>query len=111
MAITAQAIAGWVDTGKNLFALLRDLVLFLLLALLAGCPSVIGSRLTDAGLTEVDALGVKWKAQVEQSQRQTLAASAAVEQTQDKIDKVLTNLDKEIAKRPDLAPALEQLQR
>lgn len=109
MANGAAGLASWVDTGKNLFALLRDFVLFVLLALLAGCPQVIGSRLSQAGLTEVDALGVKWKAKVEESQKRTLAAGGAVDQTQAKIDQVLAKIDQTIAARPDLKTTLAPL--
>lgn len=109
MANTAADLASWVDTGKNLFALLRDCALFVLLALLAGCPQIIGSRLSEAGLTEVDALGVKWKAKVEESQKRTLAAGGAVDQTQAKIDQVLAKIDQTIATRPDLKETLAPL--
>lgn len=107
MADMAANLASWVDTGKNLFALMRDCALFVLLALLAGCPQEIGSRLKLAGFRQFDAFGVK--VTLEESQKRTLAAGGAVDQTQAKIDQILTKIDQTIAQRPDLQATLAPL--
>lgn len=104
-----ETIKNWTDAGKNLFALLRDLLLFLILLLLVGCPSTINKRLVDAGLTKIDGPGFGWQAKVRESKKEVLAAGAAVEQSKAQTEATLKKIDEILAAKPDLASVVDPL--
>ena len=60
--------------AKSLFELLRDLLIFAVLAMLFLIPGFVKDRLTHAGIQSIDAAGVKWQAQAEAAKVQTSAA-------------------------------------
>ncbi|MCY1648679.1 hypothetical protein OVA11_16905 [Caulobacter sp. SL161] len=57
----AKAADDYIAIGKNLLALLRDLVLVVLFLLLLLTPDFVGGRLAAAGFEEGDLMGFKWK--------------------------------------------------
>lgn len=61
-----EAIDTWTETGKNMLALLRDLMLVVLFLMLLFVPAVIGERLAAAGFEEGELLGFKWKKKAEE---------------------------------------------
>lgn len=99
----------WTEAGKNLFALLRDLLLFLVLLALVGCPQGIGDRLRKAGVSSLEGPGFKWQAEVKQAQKDALAAGAAVEQSKAQTEATIKKIDEIVAQKPELAPVVDSL--
>lgn len=61
------AFQGWVELGKAVMALLRDLGLAILLVLLLIWPAAIAGRLETAGFTEGTVGTFKWQSRVKDS--------------------------------------------
>nr|WP_295110887.1 hypothetical protein [uncultured Caulobacter sp.] len=58
---TTKAVDDYVNTGKNLLALLRDFVLVIIFLMLLTAPGFVGKRLAEAGFTKGKFLGIEWE--------------------------------------------------
>lgn len=104
------AIRSWVDIGKDLFALLRDLLLFLLLLIVVAFPTHVVERLREAQVSKIEGPGFSLEIQqVQQAKQEALAASAAVDQSKAQTDEALRKLDEIVAAKPELAPIVNPL--
>lgn len=56
-----------VDTGKNLFALLRDLIIFLLVVMLIATPACMREQLHEAGFVSGKVWEFEWRAEIQKS--------------------------------------------
>ncbi len=82
----------WLTMSKDAIAVIRELVLLLLVALLLLWPKVINVRLQDAGFTKADMMGLHWEKQIEAAATQTGEARQRVETIEHRIDSVRNGL-------------------
>lgn len=78
---------------KDTFALLRDLSLFIFLALLILFPDRFNTILSSAGIVEGDFLGIKWKRQLDKSDSQLIEASQKIEKLSENLKKTNQTLN------------------
>lgn len=71
-----QKARSLLDLIKDTLAILRDLFLFVLIILLIFRPGWMNSMLQRAGISEVNAFGVDWKARMESAAKQNLSAGS-----------------------------------
>lgn len=93
-------LSGFVATGKDLVAMLRDGMLLLIAVLLIGWPQTINSILVEAGFEEGSFAGVKWKAKLTQSDETLLKAQATIadlREQNEKLNKALSEVKSQIA--------------
>src|SRR5687768_8788018 len=69
-----------VETGKNLLALLRDVAIFSLIAMLLFWPHILDKKLTEARLSSFEGFGLKV---VREANKDSRAADTQVEQARD----------------------------
>ena len=100
MAEEANATPRWIRNGKDLVSLLRDVTVFALLVLLFFFPRVINRSLVDAGFTEGDLAGFKWKKEIRESTDQTKAVGETVSLLEGK----LSTLSEQLAALEGQAP-------
>ncbi len=101
-----DTVVKWTETGKNVFALARDLLIFLLLLLLVGCPAVINTRLRETGITSVDSFGVKWENEAIKATRQGVERVNEMERIQRAAQESVKQLEAIGKANPDIAPQL-----
>lgn len=101
-----------IAAGKDLVALLRDLALFLLAALLLLFPSKLNTLLTSAGFEEGSLVGFKWKAKLVDSDTALKEARATITDLQTQLDKTSKALGEAHARLndPALKDQLDKLQ-
>lgn len=88
MSEAAQVLAGpqrWIATGKDLLALLRDLVLVLLFLMLLIGPGFIGERLSRAGFEQGSLMGFTWKNRAKSFGAETIELKRALEVANQKL--------------------------
>lgn len=98
-----ERVKNSVDVGKSLFALLRDIAIFLLLLLLLAWPAAIQNRLREAGVKTAN-LGVV-TVEVERAQHESVAAFGEVSDTKASV----LNLLHEVEGNPSYAPLAGQI--
>lgn len=107
-------VKSWIETAQSLFTLLRDFSIFGVIGALVAVPGCMGQRLSDAGITQIDAGFVEWKAQTEDAQKSaTLAADSldSIKSKNEELVQKLTNLEKLADKSDDtkLAAAVSSI--
>jgi hypothetical protein len=89
------SFSGWVATGQDLVAMLRDAALLLMAILLIGWPNTINQILSDAGFEEGSIAGLKWKKHLEQSDDSLVKAKSIIADLRhqnDTLSKVISDL-------------------
>lgn len=81
------------STTQNLFTLLRDVFLALLLIVLLGFPAQLNSILSKAGITQVNGGVFTWQQQAKQAAAQGTEAAQADSAATDTLDEVKSTLD------------------
>jgi len=104
----------FVNTGKDLVAMMRDFILLLLAVLLLAWPQAINSILVEAGFEEGSFAGLKWKAKFSESDAALLTAQATIDDLREQNEKLnnalsdVKNLITNPKKKEEIA-SLEQL--
>ena len=93
-------------TTQNLFTVLRDLFLALLLIVLLGFPAKFNSILSTAGITQVNGGVFTWQ-QAQQAAAQGTAAAQANSSASDTLDEVKSTLEQIASQSSD--PAIQKL--
>jgi hypothetical protein len=93
-------------TIQNLFTVLRDVFLAVLLIVLLGFPSQLNSILSKAGITQVNGGVFTWQ-QAQQAAQQGTAAAQANSSASDTLDDVKTTLEQIASQSTD--PAIQKL--
>lgn len=107
--VNMTSLKDWTETGKNLFALLRDMVLFLLFVVIIFYPAQLGDWFGKSKLQSFKGFGIELQA-AEQAKQQALAAGDAVAQSKTQTEATLQTLDEIVKQRPDLAAVVAPLQ-
>ncbi len=105
------SIKDWTEAGKNLFALLRDFLLFILFAVLIWFPGQIGEWFDKSKLKSFKGLGVELEARAVQDQaKETLAVGADLAATKAQNTEIQKKLDALVKLRPDVAAEVAPVQ-
>ena len=96
-------MSGFVDNAKGLISIVRDGLITLILITILAVPSFVNGRLTAAGFYEGDIGGFKWKAAVEDNNKQLNEATSVIESLQQQIATTQTALKKSEQAREELA--------
>ena len=90
----------WVQTGKDLLSLLRDLLLFLILLVLLVRPSWLNDVLIAAGITKAEILGFEWQKELEAAIVETAESKAQVKELETQL-LTLSDGVEELGRQPD----------
>src|SRR5205085_5525173 len=92
-AIEAETpMHAFVDNAKGIVSIVRDGLITIILILLLFVPATVYKSLIDAGFTEGDIGGFKWKAAVEQNTEKLSGAAKTIVTLQDQLSKTQTAL-------------------
>ena len=90
------------ETARNIFTLVRDAFLALILLMLVGCPAQINQRLKDAGLDYVKGPGFEWQRQVEEAREDTKEVQRELNATEQQLRQTLQAVEQIEERNPRL---------
>ena len=93
MAENKSAVAQFSAMMKDLVAILRDTVIFLIFMLLLFAPGIINERLTAAGFTKGNIAGFEWQAQIKSAAETTKTAGQTIEQATENYDQLIERIN------------------
>jgi hypothetical protein len=96
-------MSGFVENAKGIVGIIRDGLITLILILLFAMPATINARLVSAGFVEGDFGGLKWKAAVEDNNKQLSEATQTIGALQQQLDTTQAALKTSEQARAELA--------
>jgi len=103
--------SGWVSTGKDLAALLRDFILLIVFLALTLCPETFNEIMVRAGFEEGSIIGMKWKKGITKSDIALKDSKATITILGKQLDSVsnLLNEVKNETNNPDLKKRITEV--
>ena len=102
IAMDDNATKSLIASGKDLLALLRDSLVFLIGLLLIFFPSCLNDRLSKAGFQEGEIMGLKWKSslvQSDQALKEMTITDSLLRIRNDSLSRLLTQIAPQITDR------------
>ncbi len=105
-----SALNSIIGTGKDLVALVRDLLLLWLAVFLIASPGGFNSFMVKAGVQSADIGGINWKAQAADSNQTLQDQQGVISKLQEKSDELLNTLTALKPQVPSIGDRLTKLQ-
>ena len=97
------------ESGRNVFTLLRDALLFLILLMLVGCPAEINNRLKATGLVALEGPGFKWEKEIEDAKAEAEAVQEQVQEAKLELEDTITKLEAVEQRNPAIRAETAQI--